>query len=338
VNITNGSGSLLERSAGSELRWLADAYEQTQRVRLQTGERIRALQQGRSASTGVGGPPQQEAAGQEEAVSAEVLLKQIRTGKASGPHPLLGWTYRRHWESEQELCRGMACCLEAHPVWPWLQQVKGVGPTLAAKLLARLDPLRADTPSAFWAYCGLATVPGEEYRCETCGYTVAYPVGWRVSGNHPQLGSTRRCSGGLERARTAEEGVRAAQPKPAKGERAAYDQYAKKVCYLIGTSFLKTRSTYAEQYLREKARLERERPGWPRARRHLAALRKMEKLFLAHLWLVWREALGLPTTEPYAQQVLELSGYVDPWGMVPSGEVAKPRHRAQRLASVGSAE
>jgi hypothetical protein len=39
-------GAEVEQLAGSELRWIADAYEQTQRVRIQTGERIRAVVQG----------------------------------------------------------------------------------------------------------------------------------------------------------------------------------------------------------------------------------------------------------------------------------------------------
>jgi hypothetical protein len=33
-----------------ELRWIADSYEQAQRVRIQTGERIRALLQGRDSA------------------------------------------------------------------------------------------------------------------------------------------------------------------------------------------------------------------------------------------------------------------------------------------------
>ncbi len=311
----NEAADAVERSGGRELRWIADAYEQAQRTRIQTGERIRAVVQERDETWEV----ETELPG-----DADELLKQIRQGLTDGPVPLLGRTFRRHWEAEQELAEAMKQSLQQHPAWPWLERVRGVGPTLAGKLVARLDATKADTPSAFWAYCGLATVPGTEYRCAECGYVAAYPVSYRVSGTHMRLGSSRKCTGALEVSRGPEEGVRVAQPKPARGERASYDQYAKTVCYLIGASFLKSGGAYADYYRREKAKLERDRPGWPAARRHLTALRKTEKLFLSHLWLVWREALVLPLTEPYAHAVQDHESLIDPWAMVAGADASLP--------------
>lgn len=48
---------------------------------------------------------------------------------------------------------------------------------------------------------------------------------------------------------------------------------------------------------------------------HNQAMRKMIKLFLACLWLVWREAEGLPLTKPYALDKLGHDSYIDPWEM-----------------------
>jgi hypothetical protein len=305
----------------NELRWIADAYEQAQRVRVQTGERIRAVIQARDSGWGVEIPA---------GVDAGELLRLIRSGSSDGPIPLLGRTYRRHWEAERELVRAMEQALSRHPAWPWLAGVKGVGATLAAKLLARLDVRRAETPSAFWAFCGLATVPGVEYRCDVCGCSASYPEHYRVTGSHLRLGGKQQCSGELRRSRGPGDGVRVAQPRSAKGQRSAYDQYAKKVCYLVGTSFLKAGGGYAEHYRRERAKLARERPGWAPGRRHLTALRKTEKLFLAHLWLVWRSAVGLPVTEPYAAR--NGSQVIDPWSMVDPAAVA-PTEPAEESAS-----
>jgi hypothetical protein len=292
-----------------ELRWLADAYQQAQRVRIQTGERMRAVLQGRTAVGGLAGTTS------DETPDAAAQLKKIADGRWDGPIPLLGQTYRRHWEAESALAAGMERCLGRHPCWPWLSRVRGIGPVLACKLLARLDPVAADTPSAFWAYCGLATVPGVEYRCATCGAVASFPTDYKVTGSHTRPGGKRLCSGALERARGPDEGVRVAQPKPRRGERAGYDRHAKQVCYLIGTSFLKSRGAYAEQYRTEKALLERTRSDWSAARRHLAALRKVEKLFLAHLWLVWRSALGMPLTTPYQDCTHRRTDWIDPWEM-----------------------
>ncbi|GAJ19172.1 unnamed protein product [marine sediment metagenome] len=45
------------------------------------------------------------------------------------------------------------------------------------------------------------------------------------------------------------------------------------------------------------------------------AVRKMIKLFLACLWLVWREAEGLPTRSPYAIEKQGHSSVISPWEM-----------------------
>jgi hypothetical protein len=295
-----------------DLRWIADAYEQAQRVRLETGERLRAILQGRDHRD----------TGSAPAHDASAVLAEIRSGESDGPVPILGRTYRRHAEAERDLRRAMLTALADHPAWPWMARVKGIGPTLAARLLARLDVAKAPSPSSFWSYCGLATVPGIEYRCVVCGLRSSFPTRYRVRGPHNDPRSQQRCPGQLEAVRGPDDGVRVAQPKPAAGERACYDQLAKKICYLIGVSFLRSGSAYERFYRRERAKLGRERPGWSDGRLHFAALRKMEKLFLAHLWVVWREGLGLPATTPYAHAILRHEEYLPPEAMVEPGPQA----------------
>ena len=46
------------------------------------------------------------------------------------------------------------------------------------------------------------------------------------------------------------------------------------------------------------------------------AVRKMIKLFLACLWLVWREAEGSPLTKPYALDRFGHDSFIDPWEML----------------------
>jgi hypothetical protein len=189
--------------------------------------------------------------------------------------------------------------LRGHEVWPWLSQLRGIGVTLAARLLARLDIRRAPTPSSFWSYCGLATVPARIYQCVACGVTSVAASG-RSTRNRHRTPDGEFCSGPLSEIE-ASGPVRVAQPGPRRGEVAAYDRQAKKLCYLIGVSFLRSRSVYRAVYDRERSRLERERADWPKGRQHLAALRKMEKVFLSHLWAKWAEAAGIPDVRPYGE-------------------------------------
>ena len=293
------------------LHFLADRYEQAQRVRIETGERIRAIYQGRDQEGA-------ELAGEDaEKTDVDGQLKLIMASVHDGPMPILGRTYRRHYEEEREMYVAMSGALENHPTWPWLEKVKGVGPTLACKLLARLDIEKADTPSAFWLYCGLATVPGALYHCETCGLDRTFPISYDVKGGHKKLGSVANCKGKLEKMDYGDH-IRAAMPRAGRGQKRPYDAYAKKVCYLLGCQWEKLgdRAPYASFYRKELARLDRERPGWAKGRKRFTAMRVTEKLFLSHLHEVWRVALGLERVEHYAASRLGHDGRIAPEEMI----------------------
>jgi hypothetical protein len=172
-----------------------------------------------------------------------------------------------------------------------------VGELLAARLLSRLDVARAKTPSAFWAYCGLATIAGAAYRCAQCELEVGLPVDYKLGDSHFTRGGARLCVGHLEL--ISGEATRVAPRRSAAGGRNSYDAHARKSCYLIGVSMLRCGSEYRSWYDAERERLAADRPGWTAKRCHLAALRKMEKAFLRDLWVAWRKALDLPIVRPY---------------------------------------
>jgi len=307
---------------GRELRFLADNYEQAQRLRIETGERLRAVLQGRD-ETFV--PLGEIIEGEESTVwvdqdgkswEPETAIKAIQQGDSIGPVPMLGRSHHRYWTEERETHGEMMRALRAHPAWDWLEKVRGIGPTLGCKLLARLDARKAPHASSFWAYCGLGTVPGNRYRCSECGLVRGFPVKYSVTGSHTKLNGSGKCSGSLEKIAGPDDGVRVAQPKPSRGQPASYDQYAKKVMYLVGTSFLKAGGPYEEFYRQERAKADRDRPGWADGRRHHLALRKTEKLFLSHLWETWRKAIGLPTPDPWAVAHGGHDGKIDPEEMI----------------------
>lgn len=272
------SGAKARSDAGAPrgpLQWAAAEFERVQAARIATGEQLRAVLQGRAVGWTLipadDGVPDVGRGAPEGGETAPVdgILRAIGRGGTLGPVPMLGAAYQRYVREERELRAGFATLLEGHPAWDWLRQVRGIGPTLAARLLARLRIERAPTPSAFWRYCGLGTDavatidPGG-----TCGAT-------RVA--------------------------RVAQPRLRRGERSTYSPSAKAVCYLIGLSLMRQGSAYKTYYRERRAGLEVTRPDWTAARRHLGALRSTEKLLLAHLWVAWRAALGLPLIGPYTR-------------------------------------
>jgi hypothetical protein len=270
----------------AELRLLYQLYEEAQRTRIAHGERLRAIFQGRSFSGGsTGGDP-------------AVLLKEISSGASVGAPILLERAYTRAMEDELSAAAALREAIISHPAWPWIATVKGVGHLLAARLLSRLDIARANTPSAFWAYCGLATIPGAAFKCATCGLEVAYPLGYDPSGPHQRRSGTGACGGTLTRVVSVTP-VRVAPRRSALGGRTGYDARARESCYLVGMSMLRCGSDYRSFYDVERVRLASSRPGWTPKRCHLYALRKMEKVFLRDLWLAWRRAVRLPVIAPY---------------------------------------
>ena len=170
--------------------------------------------------------------------------------------------------------------------------------SIEARLLSRLDVTRARTPSAFWAYCGLATISGTAYRCAKCGLEVAYPLGYQVRAAHQSRAGLGGCTGELA-VIESQSSTRVAPRRTVGGGRSAYDAHARKSCYLIGVSMLRCKSEYRSYYDAERERLGTVHPGWTPKRGHLSALRKMEKAFLRDLWIAWRNALNLPLVAPY---------------------------------------
>lgn len=287
ISLKHFSAPSNEAGAGSELRLLYQLFEEAQRTRIAHGERVRAFLQGRS-SGGIG----------ETCEDVDHLLTEISRGGSGGAPRILERAYARSFEEEEMMAIQLGRVVEEHPAWTWLEQQRGIGVHLSARLLSRLDVTRARTPSAFWAYCGLGTVPGTGYRCERCGLEVAYPAGYQVRAAHNARGGAKECLGELSIVGEPSS-TRVAPRRTTIGGRAAYDAQARNACYLLGVSLLRCRSEYRSYYDDERIRLAGEHSGWTPKRCHLSALRKMEKAFLRDLWIAWRRAVNLPVVQPY---------------------------------------
>lgn len=195
--------------------------------------------------------------------------------------------YRRVNDLEKWIDKRIAGHLESHSAYPWFSRVKGIGKENIAKVVALVDIEKASTISALWKFSGYA--PGD---------------------------------------------------KRVKGEKLCYNSQLRMLCWRVAGSLLKAKGKYYTKYLDFKdfyvKRCEAQRikivpaASLPKVNGkkietatiiseghiHNMALRKMIKLFLANLWLVWREAEGLPTRNPYSQDYLGHSHIIDPWEMV----------------------
>lgn len=297
------------RYARNDLRAAVELFADVQRRRIATGERIRAVLQGRDSK------PIKAAAGISPKADLTLSFDGVCAGEFLVPSPFLQRAFARYVVEEKELVREVTAVVVVHPAWAWLKDVRGAGPVLSARLLARLDITRANTPSAFWSYCGLSTVPGSGFRCPECGLTIARPLGRQPNIRHKSPDSQQECVGAFLDVEYA--GPRVAQPRPRRGESRSYDAEAKRVCYLIGISFIRQGGKFKSYYKDERARLDESRPEWAKARKHLTAMRKTEKRFLALLWTAWRQAVDLPVV-PLARDSSTWPAYprYNPWDMI----------------------
>lgn len=172
---------------------------------------------------------------------------------------------------EEQLDKDIAKIVKTEAIFEEMSQLRGIGPLLAAKVIAMVDIERAQTVSALWRYAGYGVKDGERER-------------------------------------------------PVKGETLHYNIRLKTALYLVATSFLRCGSPYRVVYDNAKRRYEETRQDWTKAHIHQAAMRKMIKLFLSHLWQRWRSLSNLPTREPYVVEYLDHTTVYAPeefgWGKV----------------------
>lgn len=196
----------------------------------------------------------------------------------------------------------IATLLKSHPAYPWFSRVKGIGKENIGKIIGQVrvrpeideegkELPYANTISGLWKFCGFSVENGKS-------------------------------------------------PRPKKGEKLDYNSQLRSMCWRVSSSLLKAKGKFYDYYLSQKdtyiirfrnegrkivpaAQLPKENGNKVENEKfiseghvHNMALRKMVKLFLACLWLSWREAESLPLTEPYAIGKLKHDSFISPEMMV----------------------
>ena len=206
---------------------------------------------------------------------------QVRSmGKDGEPHATITWFSDQAAALEAQVKSCLDAYSKAHPVGQWLRGQKGIGPVLAAGLLAHIDIHKAPTAGHIWSFAGLD--PNRKWN---------------------------------------------------KGEKRPHNADLKRLCWLIGESFVKVSGNenafYGQLYKQQKAvYIARNESGGfadrakdiiaegrykrdtgakkayeggklPDAHIHAMAKRYAVKIFLSHLHEVWRKSEGLDIPAPF---------------------------------------
>lgn len=277
--------------AASEARYLVNAYYTMQEHRMATGNQVRSL---------------------------------FESGEPNGA---IRFFHKQYAQTEKNIQRILDVYTLEHPVGAWMRGIKGVGPVIAAGLLAHIDIHQAPTVGHIWSFAGLdpnvtwwGRKKAEEHVQNVMGDTRKVTQEHvrclaERAGRKPE-NIVRIATGGGEKKLTRSNLTAALAKRP-------WNAKLKTICWKLGEAFVKVQNypddiyghVYAERKLLELARNEeqmfadqakqilRERNigkdteayKWysrgmlPPAHIHARAKRYAVKLFLSHLHEFWYE-------------------------------------------------
>ena len=194
------------------------------------------------------------------------------------PHEVITWFSAQNETLENQVKRALGKYAEAHPVGGRVMTVVGIGPVIAAGLLAHIDIKLAPTAGHIWRFAGLDPTSkwgkGEKRPWNADLKTLCWKIGESFVKNK---GREHCFYGKLYDTRKAYE-----------AERNAAGVYADQAAAILKSCPThKQRATYAEGHL-------------PDGHIHARAKRYVVKLFLSHLQEVWyRTEYGQAPPAPY---------------------------------------
>jgi hypothetical protein len=187
--------------------------------------------------------------------------------------------------------------LEEIPVWQWLRTIKGMGPAMAAGLVAWIDDIgRAPHVSSLWRYAGLHVEDGRAPRRKR-----GEKAGWNPRLRTHMWKITKQ--------------ILMARDPFYYGWYKEFKEREVEKCKKNGLRIVPASK------LPTKGGKKYEPPGVI-SQGHVEnrARRKVAKLLLAHLWHVWREMEGLPTEPAYPAKLGHRIIPPPNWPLPPSGE------------------
>lgn len=110
--------------SNDEARYLVDTYYQVQDFRIASSNQMRQLEDGTDEDGGLA-------------------------------HPMLLWTFDSMQRVEGDIKRALERYARAHPIGQWALSITGIGPVIAAGLMAHIDIHKAPTVGHIWRFAGL---------------------------------------------------------------------------------------------------------------------------------------------------------------------------------------
>jgi len=245
----------------AEVRFLVDTYYQQQEQRIRSDGQIRSIQQNPIET---------------------VDDKTGEVAKAIEPHSVLQWFATQTETLEGQIKRALGKYVESHPVGEWLVSVHGIGPVIAAGLLAHIDINKAPTVGHIWRFAGLDPTVTWAPKTKRPWNASLKVICWKAGESFVKFHNHEKCVYGHIWAKQ----------KAVYIERNERGDYAEKAAATL----------LAKKYRKETEAYKAYSVGkYPPGRIHAMARRYAVKIFLAHLHgEMCRRILNIEPPMPYA--------------------------------------
>jgi len=212
------------------------------------------------------------------------------------PNIVIEWFAEQNARLEKQLQVALDVYSYNHPIGSWARSVKGIGPVLAAGLLAHFDIHKAPTVGHFWAFAGLDPTKKWEKGCKRPWNADLKVLCWKIGESFCKLSGPKSANpspyGLLYRERKAME----------EGKNLAGDYADQASAALASKNYSKETEAY-KHYIDGKL---------PPAQIDRRAKRWTVKVFLSHLHQVWFEhEFKRPAPVPYALAHLKHEHFIE---------------------------
>lgn len=218
-------------------------------------------------------------------ISSTNQVRSMLKSDEEEPHDTLGFFGDQFSTLEKQVQGALDQYSKGSPLGTWAREHVGVGPVIAAGLLAHIDVERAPAASSVWRYAGLAPGQRKQKGVKRDWNSSLKVLCWKLGDSFVKFSGNPKCYyGQLYRERKAYEVARD----------------------LRGDNAETARVTLEERNIQDKSTKEKYESGHlPDGRLDMRARRYAVKRFLAHYWeAAWWIHYGTEPPHPYVQEHL----------------------------------
>src|SRR5260221_6095257 len=243
----------------AEARFLVDSYYVMQDARIRADGQIRSINKSPVEVT--------NAAGEIEMVAE--------------PHEILSWFSQQNADMENQIKRALSRYVEKHPMGQWMDSIFGIGPVIAAGLLAHIDIHQAPTVGHIWRFAGLDPTSRWEKKTKRPWNAKLKVLCWKAGESFVMFHKDERCQYGH---------FYASQKTVYAARNGARDYATRAATILTEKNYNQDTDAYKAYSVGK----------FPPAHIHAMARRYAVKLFLSHLHgEMYRRMLGKGPPLPY---------------------------------------